>query len=144
MLRFRPDAVIIKKGLFSILCEIKTESGKYRNFAIEIDSFKAALIWERIAVKSVAFIFMDIKAMSAVAIWANQLPPPECIYIPQRFDFAKQIERINLMFPLVESKSVIYNNGSGTPYMLVPKNYEYFIELEKFIVEKLITKNLCP
>lgn len=141
MLRFRPDRVSIVIGSYSILCEIKSESGKYSNFAIEADSYKSALIWNSCDKNNkniVVFILVDISLMSAKAIWAGQIPEPKIIYIPKRNDYIEQEIRIKKEFPNAIIKLLPYKYGSGTPYMLLPKNYKQLFDLDFFIQNEII------
>lgn len=139
MLRFRPDQAFVKPGVRTVLCEVKTEGGQYPNFAIEADSYRAALLWNA-AHRHVMFTFADLGAETLVACWAQDLPPPREIRVPRRWDFADNMERMRAEFPgvpLVPWPHKPGGAGSGTPYFLVPKRTRALTALDGFIVRDL-------
>lgn len=129
MLRFRPDGVCTKTQ--SVLCEVKTAAKKYSNFSIEMDSYSAGLIWNKLTkTVMIACIDPDIR----MACWIDDLPIPDTIFVPRPWD------EIRMMNEWQNSKIVPKpSNGSGTPFMLIPKTYKCFVTLEDFI--KQIDKN---
>ena len=133
MLRFRPDRVFIKPRYRSILCEIKSEANGYRNFAIEADSFQAAHEWDS-GHERVMYAFVDLSNGHVVmCCWASDIPMPYRIFVPRRWDFDEQFQRMSIAYSgaVIEPKE--YRGGSGTPYFLISKSSQYLRLFDEFM-----------
>ena len=136
MLRFRPDKVFVKSGYRSLLCEIKSESQGYPNFAIEVDSYQAAHKWDSDC-ERVMYSFVDLSQEQArvACCWVGDVPPPTSIRVPRRWDFERQLERMAAAFPGADMIPCQYIRGkqSGTPYFLIRKTSVYLKPFNQFI-----------
>ena len=137
MLRFRPDRVKIRPGVRAVLCEIKSEAGRYPNFAVEVDSYRAAILWNQQS-KHVMFALVDLATRDTYGVWADEFPRPGTVFVPGRWDFEKQRARMVREWPGLPLTPVRWVGGSGTPYMLIPKNHPCLTELDRFIRERVI------
>jgi hypothetical protein len=136
MLRFRPDRAFVKVGGRSVLCEIKSEDQGRPNFAIEIDSYRAALEWN-MTWQHVMYAFVDL-ASSTNAVyccWANDVPTPKAINVPRRWDFEKTYRRLQDEWPGVDLRLVPHRSGAGTPYFLVWKRSNFLVPIDTFITQ---------
>lgn len=139
MLRFRPDRTFVKQGARSVLCEIKSEGGKYANFAVEADSYRAAMEWNA-AHRHVCFAFVDLGSGSVFCCWADQVPRPRAIRVPRRWDFGANMRRLQAEMPGAILHEEPYRPGpfsSGTPYFLVPKGSPFLVLADQFIAREL-------
>lgn len=136
LLRFRPDRAFVRTGLRSLLCEIKTEGHDSPNFALELDSWQAARQWNA-AYEHVAFVFVDLRCGEAVACWATMIPMPQKVYVPRRFDFIQQRERVAREMPAARLCDCTHRGGSGTPFFLVPKAAAFLRPLRSFLAAVL-------
>jgi len=137
MLRFRPDRVSVRPGIRSVLCEIKSESGLHPNFSIEIDSYEAAILWNRVC-KNVMFVFVDLSRKAALATWADDLPKPVQIYVPRRQGWEDRIRQLRHDYPAADIREIQWIRGSGTPFTTVRKDHPCLIELSRFIESELL------
>jgi len=143
MLRFRPDRISVHPGLRSVLCEIKSEFSGYRNFAIEISSYEAALLWNRVS-RNVMFVFVDLAQSTALAAWADDIPSPDVIYIPARPHYEEYLSMVKTKYPAAIIKVISWHSGSGTPYMLLPKDHPCLMDLGRFIETNLLNDSSPP
>lgn len=137
MLRFRPDRVKIKRGVRAVLCEVKSEGGRYPNFAVEIDSYRAAILWNQHS-KHVMFALVNIADRTAYGVWADEFPSPRTVFVPRRWDYEKQYRRMVAEWPGSTVKPVNWGGGSGTPYMLIPKDHKCLMGLDRFVRDQVI------
>lgn len=139
MLRFRPDQIFVRPMLRSVLVEVKSEEGKYPNYAIEMDSHVAAHLWNQQS-DHVVYVFVDTLKQTCRAIWAHELPDPHTIYVPLRWDFDKQEHRIQTEWPGAEIKAIPWNKdiSSGKPFMVISKKHAALRDLEQFIKSEII------
>ncbi len=75
----------------------------------------------------------------ARAVWADAIPTPRKVWVPERWDFADQWEAMGLLFPQTERVRRRYNattNGSGTPFVMVPDGL--LTDLESFVGTELL------
>jgi hypothetical protein len=136
MLRFRPDRVFIRRGYRSVLCEIKSESQGYPNFAMEADSYQAAHKWDADC-ERVMYAFVDLSQEQArmVCCWVGDIPLPSQIRVPRRWDFEQQTERMRMAYPGADVIPARYVPGkqSGTPYFLIRKFSPYLKPFGQFM-----------
>jgi len=84
---------------------------------------------------------VGLKEKRTYACWFDELPLPSKIYVPRRWDFEEQWERMKKEWPgipLEDAEYEKYKSGSGTPYMLVPKSLSIFTSLTNFITTELL------
>jgi hypothetical protein len=141
LLRFRPDQTFVKPGLGAVLCEIKTEPGGHHNYAVEADSYHAAMRWSA-AESRVVVVFADLGVTpeTLLACWVDELPGPHRIRVPDRWDYRESMERLKTTFPdaaLVVETYRYAGPGSGTPYFLVSKGLRALRPLPDFIRQEL-------
>jgi len=121
MIRFRPDRVHVKQGVRALLCEIKTEKGSSDNFAVEVESYGASLLWDK-GMKHVIMAFVALQGMDAYGTWVDEIPEPDVIFVPRRWDFDEQMALLDDEWPETRKQPTRWRAGSGTPFILVPKN----------------------
>ena len=139
MLRFRPDTTFIRAGTRSILCEIKSEAGRYPNFAIEVDSYSAALQWNMLY-KHVMYAFVDLGNMHIYCCWADDVPSPQVIRIPKRWDYSENMRRLETEWPNIRMITEDFQPApekSGTPYFLLPKRSSVLQPFDVFVSQIL-------
>lgn len=121
LLRYRPDQVFGRAGARTVLCELKSERKGYPNFAVEADAFLAGLDWNALY-RHVMYAFCDLGQGMHWACWADEIPRPNAIYIPNTHPrFAESMRRLPKAFPGAAVCIRNWGEGSGTPYFLVPK-----------------------
>lgn len=136
-LRYRPDQVFIRAGFTSVICEVKSERGKWNNFSIEADSLLAARWWANNSVR-VAFNFVDLGSGEIKACWCGDIGDPDEIRYPRRNDRDESASRLKAFFPRSRHTFIESSNGSGTPFLLIPKDYLFLYPIDSFI-ESLFT-----
>ena len=94
LIRFFPDRVYV--GDKSFLCEIKTTDQMTSNYAIELDSYRAAS-----ALGKVIYIFVDITNDKVERLqWCkSEAIKPERIRVPSRYEFEKKKDELIVDFP---------------------------------------------
>lgn len=122
MLRFRPDRIHFKDGQKPMLCEIKSEDARSSNFAVEIDSFHAARLWDT-ATGQVAVLFVDLGHTPPVCygVWVKDIPIPHTIFVPNRPGYKATKKRLEEEWPWSMLRIIEWESGSGTPFFLVSK-----------------------
>lgn len=116
MLRYRPDLVAVHPEKGSILLEIKSISSSSTNFAIELDAWEAAKMWQKSGA-TLLYVFVDIPKNVLLCCFPNNIEPQK-IFVPRKEDLPK-------IMKTYKSATIIYKpnvNGSGTAFFLVPKN----------------------
>lgn len=138
MMRFRPDRILISRGNRSLLCEVKSENKGYRNFAIEVESYIAAILWNT-ASRNVMHALVDLSNNDLViCCWLNEIPKPKLIKIPRRRGFPRAIGRVRQRFPDIPFETTEWKGGSGTPYFLLPKSSSFLTEFNAFVMAELL------
>lgn len=139
MLRYRPDRAVVVPMVRTILCEIKSVTGTYRNYSIEVDSYAAAREWHQ-GDRRVMYAFVDLDADPPIvkACWFDALPPPVTIYVPMRYGYESTFQRIEQAWPDVNVITCQHKHGSGTPYFLVWKKHTALQPLEEFITKSIL------
>jgi hypothetical protein len=139
MLRYRPDRAVVVPKVRTILCEIKSVSGTYRNYSIEVDSYTAAREWHN-GDRRVMYAFVDLDAEPPTikACWFDALPPPHTIYVPTRQGYQATLQRIEQAWPDANVLLREHKRGSGTPYFLVFKGHTNLRPLEEFIANSIL------
>lgn len=124
MLRYRPDRAVVVPQVHTVLCEIKSVAGTYRNYAIEIDSYAAAREWHNGERRVMyAFVDLDTDPPTLKACWCEDLPKPQTIYVPMRAGYESTYQRIRQAWPDAVIQLRERTKGSGTPYFLVWKHH---------------------
>lgn len=140
MLRFRPDRVLVKRGVRSVLCEVKSETKGYSNYAVEVDSYLAARQWNA-AYSHVCYAFVTLtrckdggtwRVGEVVGCWANEIPEPSRITVPRRWDAAKTLARLGNEMPGVNLVPSEWRGGSGTAFFTIPKSSRFLVPLRIF------------
>lgn len=134
MLRFRPDRIFVKRGMRSILCEVKSEAKGYQNFAVEVDSYDAAIQWNSMY-NHVMHAFVTLPDNSVKCCWLSNVPRPEHFYVPNRPSHRRTIARLKNCWCDVGIEVVRHWGGSGTAYFLIPKDAPYLKPFEQFALE---------
>lgn len=114
MLRYRPDQVAVIPGKRSLLLEIKSESDGSPNFAVELNAWEAAKMWNRDS-RHVLYVFVDLKVGSVYAAWPENLTPAR-IFVPRTGDLGRIAA-----YPGIPVRKIVTRRGSGTTFFLVPK-----------------------
>jgi hypothetical protein len=146
LLRFRPDQALVRPGVRSLLVEVKSERGRYPNFAIEVASHQAASEWDS-GRRHVAYAFVDLGTRLIWCCWAADLPPPVEIRVPLRWDFEASWQRLNQEWPGVRLVPEPYRPGpyrSGTPYFLLRKTSSCLQALDVFVRAELLSSPAVP
>jgi len=139
MLRYRPDRAVVVPKVQTILCEIKSGAGPYRNYAIEIDSYAAAREWHNGERRVMyAFVDLDTETPTIKACWFDALPGPHTIYVPMRNGYQSTLHRIEQTWPNANVTTRPHRNGSGTPFFLVNKEHPALRPLDAFITESIL------
>ena len=135
MLRYRPDRILVDEAAGSLLLEYKTESGRYPNFAIEIDSYAAVCQWARAG----AAVFYIFHAPGVVrACWSKEIQF-DTIFVPDRWS-EDVVDRLAREWPDKNIKRSRWGaSASGTPYFLVPKKAPYLKPLKQFIENDVLS-----
>ncbi len=121
LLRYRPDQVFSRPDSRTVLCELKSESKGYPNFAVEADAYLAGRAWNHLY-RHVMYAFCDLQRCEYWACWADAIPEPGIVYVPERHRrFAEHMARLPKAFPRARVTSLNWGEGSGTPYFFVPK-----------------------
>lgn len=146
MLRYRPDVVCVKQQVRAVLCEIKGtnfDPSAYTAPAFTIEARALKALWEWNAGGSVAMVacvaFWPNGGHKARAVWADAIPTPRKVWVPERWDFADQWQAMGEMFPQAERVRRRYTSlgkGSGTPFVMVPDGL--LTDLESFIGVELL------
>jgi hypothetical protein len=136
MLRFRPDLVLVKPGVRTVMCEVKSEAQGYVNFAVEFNSWRAATIWNRSG-RHVMYALVDLRDERVSACWADDIPRPATVRVPRRWDWEKHKSFLQRGAPWANLEVVNHAGGSGTPYFLIPKAADYLRPVERFIEREL-------
>lgn len=132
MVRYRPDRLVISDQ-HEFLVEIKTEDGRYGNFAVEIDSYAAAHQYMK-GGASVFYVFSD--PIMDRACWAQEIVF-DTIYVPSRWG-SETMERLKSEWPGKRLVLRDWGSGaSGTPYFLIRKNARILQPLEEFLQDIL-------
>jgi hypothetical protein len=121
LLRYRPDQVAVIPGERSLLVEIKSEAGGSPNFAVELDAWEAAKIWNRDS-SHVLYVFVDLVLGSVFGAWPEEISPLK-IFVPRQAD----VERISAAYPGVPTSHVVVR-GSGTAFFLIAKKDLHSLE----------------
>ena len=127
MLRYQPDQIAVFLGQRSLLCEVKSEVGRSKNFAIEADSLLGAREWERTG-DLVFYAFVDVSVhdleQSVTGCWLRELAVT-MVKVPTTTDWEAHKRRMAeaaLTFPGCRIEACnLQRDGSGTPFVLVPK-----------------------
>lgn len=152
MLRYRPDMVCVKQHVRSVLCEIKGtkhDTSRYKAPAFRIEARALKGLWEWNAGGRVAMIvctaFRTDGLHKTRAVWADAIPPPSEVIVPERWDVEDQMKAMGQMFPrakLVRRMFRPTGNGSGTPYIVIPDGL--LTDLDSFIgIELLENDTTC-
>lgn len=146
MLRYRPDVVCVKQQVRAVLCEIKGtnfDPSAYTAPAFTIEARALKALWEWNAGGRVAMVacvaFWPNGGHKARAVWADAIPTPRKVWVPERWDFVEQMEAMGALFPNADLVPRMYRaaaNGSGTPYVMVPDSL--MTDLESFIGIELL------
>lgn len=121
LLRYRPDQVFGRPGARTVLCELKSETKGYPNFAVEADAYLAGLDWNALY-RHVMYAFCDLSQGTHWACWADEVPRPSQIVVPNfHRRFAESMRRLPRAFPGAAICVRDWGDGSGTPYFCVPK-----------------------
>jgi hypothetical protein len=146
MLRYRPDVVCVKQQVRAVLCEIKGtnfDPSVYAAPAFTIEARALKALWEWNAGGRVAMVacvaFWPHGGYKARAVWADAIPTPRKVWVPERWDFAEQMEAMGTLFPNANLVPRMYRasaNGSGTPYVMVPDSL--LTDLESFVGIELL------
>lgn len=138
MHRYRPDAIMIKRGEMSILCEVKSEADGKPNFAIEVDSYTVAHALQGTG-QSVMYAFVDLSVKPPVVLccWVDNVPSPTFILMPNRWDYGDNLARMQEQYPGARIKPLFGAAGSGTPFFLIPKKFAALLPFSEFAVKKL-------
>lgn len=115
MLRYRPDQVAVLPGKRALLLEIKSEAGGSPNFAVELDAWEAAKMWNRDE-SHVLYVFADLKPGLVFGAWPEEIPSPARIFVPRPAD----LEQVESAYSGVPTRRVSVR-GSGTAFFLVKK-----------------------
>jgi len=132
--RWQPDQVAVKRGNLSLLCEVKSEGNGYPNFAIEADSFTASHVHAQSG-QAVMYAFVDLLQLPEPTIhccWLDDVPSPEFIRVPMRWDWRKTYDRLKESFPNATLNTVNHKGGAGTAYFLIKKDSSYLIPFDIF------------
>lgn len=113
MLRYRPDLVAVHPHKETLLLEVKSESRKSPNFAVEYDAWEAAKIWNQ-HTRNVLYVFVDLAAGNLFACWPETLHP-EKVYVSRLED------ELRLANANIKAIPVRFVAGSGTAFFLVSK-----------------------
>lgn len=138
LIRFRPDRVYVHSAPArrTIVCEIKSEAGRSLNFALEADSFAAARAWNQQGSghQHVCFALVDLALGLVVCAWADALPLPATIYVPQRWDWQRTMARLRQEWPAsVRLEPRPHTGGAGTAYLLLPKSCAALRPMDSFL-----------
>jgi hypothetical protein len=152
MIRFRPDFACVAPKYRSVLCEIKGTQRRDGGLFIEARALKGMMEWNvggTVALLAVTKFdpgkrLEDIRLDDALwtkAIWADRITVPGTVFVPRRFDFAKQLCSMPILFPDVECvpKPPPGRNASGTPYFVL--DGIGLVELGDFIDRELTPRS---
>lgn len=128
MLRHKPDKMVFTEEE-TILLQVKgSDEVEYDYFFVEIDSYMGAMEWNK-TYRHTAFAFIINLIEEIKFIWADEVVF-DTIFIPKRFDWKDQWNRLKELFPNKTLKIVPRGGGSGTPYIRVKKRETYnFLDL---------------
>ena len=136
MFRFRPDRLYIHPSYPPLACEIKSESGKYPNFAIEFDSYIASK--GHGSIYKAVYAFVDLGVDTIKLCWTKDVLYSTLIWVPQNHpDWKKALDYLEVHYPTVNALPARRNNGSGTPNFVIPKNSSYLLPIDQFIKQEL-------
>jgi len=130
-IRHFPDMYVIVSNNNHVLVDVKSDSGKTRNFAIEADSLYAGIELSSIN-KPVFFACVVIPDKDIRIISAEDLRIPERVFVPSRRS-EQFLSDIKQKFPKSDVTCKNVNGGSGTPYVLIPKDHPCFLTLNDFL-----------
>jgi hypothetical protein len=141
MLRFRPDKVTVPPIGAPLMLEVKSKGERYENFAVEVNSYLAALLHQESGV-AVWYAFVEVHTARMFACWLPDIPEPWRIDIPKRPDWEEGYRRVRERFPCARTRFLHYVPGwmSGTPQFLIPKASRFLRPLEQFIEEEILGK----
>lgn len=150
MLRYRPDVVCVKPRVRAVLCEIKGtkfDPSRYRAPAFHIEARALKALWEWNAGGRVAMIactaFCDDGLHKTRAVWADAIPAPSEVIVPERWDVEDQMQAMGQLFPrakLVRRAWRRTGNGSGTPYVMIPDGL--LTDIDSFIGIELLENDM--
>jgi hypothetical protein len=137
--RFRPDLIVSANGKWSALIYVKSESAGRPHFAVEVDSYTAAVEHQE-AGHSVALSYVDLSIEPAhiMCCWREDSYRPGNIIIPERSDYRATKEDLGKIYPYAWFFRDDRANGSGTPYYLVPKDGFRLGDFDEFVNAKLL------
>lgn len=115
-LRYRPDRIAVHPEKGSLLVEIKSEVGTSPNFAVEVDAWDAARLWNKDE-REVVYVFVDLAARSVLGAWPEDLMPT-MVYVPR----VEDLQRISTICPGASIKFLPSAKGSGTAFFTVKKS----------------------
>ncbi len=127
-IRYKPDRILVHPKDGSLMCEIKSESQGYNNFAIEFNSYAMVIEWGKM--NKILYAFANInetRNCKMTYTWAENIKLPSTVIVPNRSDANVNKQWIKKKFPTILIKHVQHRGGSGTPYFLVPKNASYML-----------------
>lgn len=142
MMRYRPDNIFV--GDIALLSEVKTEANGYYNFSIEFDAYIAGREWNVLG-QRLAYICVDLSVnpYRTYCCWSNEIPFPQKVYIPMRWDYQGTYERIGHDWPNINRELRDHCNGSGTAYFLVSKRARQFKSFDDFITQEVLNRQLA-
>jgi hypothetical protein len=143
MLRFRPDRVFVRPGLRSLLCEVKSEGGRQPNFAIEVDSYLAAKVWNATQ-GHVVYAFIDLQTEAVSCCWADSIPTPTRVLMPARWDREANRERLERELPEAHLVDFDRTCGSGTPFFTISKRAAYLQPMDEFVKVEILGEKPEP
>ncbi len=122
-----PDRQYVAANQLSVDVEVKSEGGRYPNFAIDIDSHDAVLSCDGV------YAFVDTGSGPILACWAKQVRV-NTIWVPEQLpDFAAVMDRLRDEWPYAQPQPRQTRGGSQHPFILLPKDSPCLIDIEQFI-----------
>jgi hypothetical protein len=138
-IRHKEDFILTFPNKRRAFAEVKTGDNKYPNFAIEAAAFGARKNISKTILEKRFMVFINVDDNSIKAINTKDLPDPKEIFVPLREDNIEIRSLLSKYFPNAllrqQPKQTI---GSGTPFFLIPKNYELLEEFDAFITKTLL------
>lgn len=132
-IRHFPDMYVVFSEDKHILVDVKSQAGNYSNYSIEADSLYAGIELNRIN-KPVYFACVDLQNQNVQIIDVADIKF-QSVIVPKiresefRDDMISKFGKDKVQVKLTRS-------GSGTPYILIPKNQSGFFSVSEFVNKK--------